>query len=82
MTALIVAALSDALEAGPVHGVYLDLHGAQVAIGFDDAAILDGGFDKWAAEGRPTEAGDARYAPARLAARCREIHANTSFGAI
>lgn len=37
ITALIVAALSDALEAGPVDGVYLDLHGAQVAVGFDDA---------------------------------------------
>ena len=41
------------------------------AIGFDNAAILDGGFDKWAAEGRPTEAGEARYAPARLEARPR-----------
>lgn len=41
------------------------------AIGFDDAAVLDGGFDKWAAEGRPTEAGETRYAPARLAARPR-----------
>ena len=32
------------------------------AIGFDDAAILDGGFDKWAAEGRPlsTDAGAIR----------------------
>ncbi len=41
------------------------------AIGFDDAAILDGGFDKWAAEGRATETGETRYAPARLAARPR-----------
>ena len=23
------------------------------AMGFDDAAVLDGGFDKWLAEGRP-----------------------------
>jgi thiosulfate/3-mercaptopyruvate sulfurtransferase len=34
------------------------------AIGFDDAAVLDGGFDKWAAEGRPVEAGTTDYAPA------------------
>jgi microcystin degradation protein MlrC len=37
IAALLVAALSDALEAGPLDGVYLDLHGAMVAIGFDDA---------------------------------------------
>lgn len=41
------------------------------AIGFDDAAILDGGFDKWAAEGRPTEAAETRYKPASLVARPR-----------
>ncbi len=41
------------------------------AIGFDDAAILDGGFDKWAAEGRPTEAGEHRYPPASLVVRPR-----------
>jgi thiosulfate/3-mercaptopyruvate sulfurtransferase len=41
------------------------------AIGFDDAAILDGGFDKWAAEGRPTETAETRYPPATLAARPR-----------
>ncbi|RAI60939.1 sulfurtransferase [Roseicella frigidaeris] len=41
------------------------------AIGFDDAAILDGGFDAWSAEGRPTEAGESRYEPARLTARPR-----------
>lgn len=34
------------------------------AIGFDDAAVLDGGFDKWQAEGRPVEAGEHRYPPA------------------
>ncbi|WP_198375293.1 sulfurtransferase [Neoroseomonas rubea] len=41
------------------------------AIGFDGAAILDGGFDKWVAEGRATEAGEHRYPPASLAARPR-----------
>lgn len=41
------------------------------AIGFDDAAVLDGGFDKWEAEGRPTEPGEARYPPAQLTARPR-----------
>jgi thiosulfate/3-mercaptopyruvate sulfurtransferase len=41
------------------------------AIGFDDAAVLDGGFDRWAAEGRPVEAGTTDYAPAPLAARPR-----------
>ncbi len=37
ITARMVAALSDALEAGPIDGVYLELHGAMVAVGFDDA---------------------------------------------
>lgn len=41
------------------------------AIGFDDAAILDGGFDKWSAEGRPTETTETRYPAATLAARPR-----------
>jgi thiosulfate/3-mercaptopyruvate sulfurtransferase len=41
------------------------------AIGFDDAAILDGGFDKWAAEGRPAEMAETRYPPAFLLARPR-----------
>ncbi|WP_424811276.1 sulfurtransferase [Roseococcus sp. YIM B11640] len=41
------------------------------AIGFDNAAILDGGFDKWEAEGRPVEAGEARYPAMRLTARPR-----------
>ena len=34
------------------------------AIGFDRAAILDGGWEKWEREGRPVRAGDERY-PAR-----------------
>ena len=34
------------------------------SLGFDEAAVLDGGFDKWQAEGRPTESGPATgYAP-------------------
>jgi thiosulfate/3-mercaptopyruvate sulfurtransferase len=39
------------------------------SLGFEGAAVLDGGFDKWQAEGRPTESGAARgYPPARFAA--------------
>ena len=34
------------------------------ALGFNDAAVLDGGFDKWKAEGRPIETGAARGYPA------------------
>jgi len=42
------------------------------SLGFDGAAVLDGGFDKWKAEGRPTESGPARgYPPARFAAHPR-----------
>ncbi|TDR89915.1 thiosulfate/3-mercaptopyruvate sulfurtransferase [Enterovirga rhinocerotis] len=41
------------------------------SIGFDDAAVLDGGFDLWEAEGRPTETAETRYEPATLAARPR-----------
>jgi len=33
------------------------------SLGFDGAAVLDGGFDKWRAEGRPTESGPARGYP-------------------
>jgi len=37
-----------------------------------DAAILDGGFDKWKAEGRPTESGDPKgYPPAVFKVRLR-----------
>src|SRR5215831_7982594 len=40
------------------------------ALGFDAAAVLDGGFDKWQAEGRPTESGAPRgYPAARLTVR-------------
>jgi thiosulfate/3-mercaptopyruvate sulfurtransferase len=42
------------------------------ALGFDGAAVLDGGFDKWQAEGRPVEPGPAKgYAPASFVARPR-----------
>jgi rhodanese-related sulfurtransferase len=34
------------------------------SLGFDGSAVLEGGFDKWKAEGRPTEAGPARGYPA------------------
>jgi len=35
------------------------------ALGFDGVAVLDGGFDKWQAEGRPTESGPPKgYPPA------------------
>ena len=33
------------------------------SLGFDRAAVLDGGFDKWQAEGRPTESGRAKGYP-------------------
>ena len=33
------------------------------SLGFDRAAVLDGGFDKWKAGGRPTESGPARGYP-------------------
>jgi 3-mercaptopyruvate sulfurtransferase SseA len=33
------------------------------SLGFDGATVLDGGFDKWTAEGRPTESGPVRGYP-------------------
>ncbi|HVM98996.1 MAG TPA: sulfurtransferase [Caulobacteraceae bacterium] len=41
------------------------------ASGFDAAAVLDGGFAKWTAEGRPVEAGERRYPPADLSLAAR-----------
>ncbi len=41
------------------------------AIGFDNAALLDGGFEKWAAEGRPTTTIPSAYPRATLSARPR-----------
>lgn len=34
------------------------------ALGFDNVAVLDGGFDKWKAEGRPIESGEPKGYPA------------------
>src|SRR6266550_2739167 len=42
------------------------------SLGFDDAAVLDGGLDKWKAEGRPLETGAPRgYPPATFVAAPR-----------
>lgn len=35
-------------------------------LGFDDAAVLDGGFETWTAEGRPVSTGPSAYPPATL----------------
>ncbi|MFK8251365.1 3-mercaptopyruvate sulfurtransferase [Ancylobacter terrae] len=39
------------------------------AFGAQDVSILDGGFPKWLAEGRPTEDGPGRHRPARFTPR-------------
>jgi len=41
------------------------------AVGFDDAAILDGGLDKWKAENRPISTEAMHYPPATLTLRAR-----------
>jgi len=41
------------------------------AIGFDEAAVLSGGWKKWTSEGRPTNTARVSYAPATLVARPR-----------
>lgn len=42
------------------------------ALGFDGAAVLDGGFDKWQSEGRPVESGAAKgYPPTVFTAKPR-----------
>lgn len=42
------------------------------SLGFDNAAVLDGCFDKWKAEQRPIETGPAKgYPPAKFAAKPR-----------
>ena len=38
------------------------------AFGFEGAAVLDGGWEKWKAEGRPVSAEPAQYPPARFTA--------------
>ena len=42
------------------------------AFGFDDAAVLDGGLEKWRREGRPLAAGEDAYPPAAFTARPRD----------
>src|SRR5262245_55430193 len=41
------------------------------AFGFDTVAVLNGGLDKWRAEGRPLSTEPPRHAPARFVARPR-----------
>ncbi len=42
------------------------------SLGFDNVAVLDGGLDKWKAEGNPLESGPAKgYRPAKFAAKPR-----------
>ena len=42
------------------------------SLGFDNVAVLDGGLDKWKAEGRPLESGPAKgYPPASFTAKPR-----------
>jgi thiosulfate/3-mercaptopyruvate sulfurtransferase len=42
------------------------------SLGFDGASVLDGGLDKWKAEGRAVETGPAKgYPPANFAAKSR-----------
>src|SRR5262245_64125002 len=41
------------------------------AIGFDGAAVLNGGWKRWTSEGRPTSAKATAYLPATLMARPR-----------
>lgn len=41
------------------------------AIGFDDAAVLDGGFQKWKREGKPVSNAPCLYRPATLEAKPR-----------
>jgi thiosulfate/3-mercaptopyruvate sulfurtransferase len=41
------------------------------AMGFDRAALLDGGFEKWVAEGRPVDSEPCAYPPATFTPRPR-----------
>ena len=41
------------------------------AMGFEDASVLDGGFEKWLAEGRPISSQPCAYAPATFTPRPR-----------
>jgi thiosulfate/3-mercaptopyruvate sulfurtransferase len=40
-------------------------------LGFDNAALLDGGFDKWEAEGRPVSTKPGSYPPGKLTVKPR-----------
>ena len=43
------------------------------SLGYDNAAVLDGGLDKWKLEGRPLETGPAKgYPPATFTARPKD----------
>ncbi len=47
------------------------------AVGFDDVAVLDGGFKRWQAEDRPISAEPSRYPPALFRVKVRpDIFAN------
>ncbi|MFN0146050.1 MAG: sulfurtransferase [Dehalococcoidia bacterium] len=75
------AAAMSALGVGPgtrvvTYDANLSMWAARVwwmlrAMGFDDAAVLDGGWKKWAGEGRPVSAEPARYPAAAFVARPR-----------
>ena len=41
------------------------------AFGFDRAAVLDGGWEKWKAEGRPVSAEPGQHSPAQFTAKLR-----------
>lgn len=41
------------------------------SVGFDNAAILNGGWEKWEREGRPIDAGSSDYSAAQLSANPR-----------
>ena len=62
-----VVAYADRMGNGPFR-----LWWGSRVYGHDDVRVLDGGFDKWMAEGQPTESGPARgYPPATFKAAPR-----------
>jgi thiosulfate/3-mercaptopyruvate sulfurtransferase len=76
------AAAMGGYGVGPQHAVVLYDSGPHTwatrvwwmlrAMGFDNAAVLDGGFKKWRAEGRPVSAQPCRYPPAHFEALPRD----------
>ncbi|MGH1357899.1 MAG: sulfurtransferase [Burkholderiaceae bacterium] len=42
------------------------------SIGFDRAAILDGGWEKWQQESRPVASGEHHYSPGKLSVQARD----------